>query len=111
MSTMISKDQLPDDIPEAFQIEDLLSLAQFKIYSGLRGDLKNPKGIAAVHPATDAEGKEPPFEFWMIATEYLMALTARKSGAGFEKALENLVQGAMTYKEAGKPPRSGVTEN
>lgn len=40
-----------------------------------------------------------PFIFWMCACEYLMHKTAQKSNAGYEKAMELLVKGAMTYKD------------
>ena len=39
-----------------------------------------------------------PFIFWMCACEYLIHITAQKSNAGYEKALELLAKGAMTYK-------------
>jgi hypothetical protein len=41
---------------------------------------------------------EMPFPFWMIGCEHLMTMTAQKSRAGFEKALELLVEGAMTNR-------------
>lgn len=52
-------------------------------------------------PAASAEvaiAGEPdmPFPFWMVGCEHLMTATAQKSKAGFEKALELLVEGAMT---------------
>jgi len=40
-----------------------------------------------------------PFEFWMCACEYMLHKTAQKSNAGYEKALELLCKGAMTYKD------------
>lgn len=43
--------------------------------------------------------EECPFEFWMCACEYLLHQTARRSAAGFERALELLCQGAMNYKD------------
>jgi len=42
---------------------------------------------------------ECPFSFWMCACEYLLHKTAQKSEAGYEKALELLCKGAMTYKD------------
>ena len=36
----------------------------------------------------------------MCACEYLMCVVAAKSHAGFERALELLCQGAMTYRRA-----------
>ena len=41
----------------------------------------------------------PPFECWMGACERLMDVVAKQSGAGYEKALELLVQGAMKYRQ------------
>jgi hypothetical protein len=41
----------------------------------------------------------PPFECWMGACERLMDVVAKQSGAGYEKALELLVQGAMKYSK------------
>ena len=43
------------------------------------------------------------FEFadFMLATEWLMHHTAKLSGAGFERALELLADGAMTYRRQG----------
>ena len=42
------------------------------------------------------------FAAWMCACEYFLHKTAQKSGAGYEKALELLCQGAMTYKDLEK---------
>lgn len=41
---------------------------------------------------------DAPFEFWMTACEYLLHKTAQKSSAGYEKAVELLNKGAMTYR-------------
>lgn len=54
-------------------------------------------------PASSAEAAilgpgNMPFPFWMIGCEHLMTLTAQKSKAGFEKALELLAEGAMTNR-------------
>lgn len=38
------------------------------------------------------------FEQLMMACEYLMTITASKSKAGFERALELLCKGATTYR-------------
>lgn len=46
-----------------------------------------------------------PFMFWMCACEYLTHKTAQKSNAGYEKAMEVLVKGAMTYKD--QPRKEG----
>jgi hypothetical protein len=40
-----------------------------------------------------------PFKFWMSACEYFLSQTAHRSGAGLERALELLMQGALNYKE------------
>ncbi len=42
------------------------------------------------------EGKE--FKMLMMAAEFLTHLVAQKSNAGYEKALDLIRQGAMTYK-------------
>lgn len=42
------------------------------------------------------------FTAWMCACEYFLHKTAQKSNAGYEKALELLCQGAMTYKDLEK---------
>lgn len=42
--------------------------------------------------------EEPEFASWMMATEYMMCLTASKSNLGFEKCMELLMEGACTYK-------------
>lgn len=39
-----------------------------------------------------------PFPFFMVAAEHLMTAVAQKSGAGFERALELLVEGATTNR-------------
>lgn len=52
---------------------------------------------AEVHISIDGD-TEPPFVAWMCAAEYLMHLTAQKSNAGYEGALELLVKGAMTWR-------------
>lgn len=39
-----------------------------------------------------------PFEILMPLAEFAMHRVAQESGAGYEKALELLVKGAMTYK-------------
>lgn len=37
----------------------------------------------------------------MMAAEFLTHIVAQQSGAGYEKALELLAQGAMTYRPPG----------
>lgn len=38
----------------------------------------------------------------MMATEFMIYKTAQNSNAGFEKAMELLCKGAMTYKNKGE---------
>ena len=45
------------------------------------------------------------FEHKMIAAEYLAYICATESGAGFEKALELLNKGAVTYRHLERPPK------
>ena len=40
------------------------------------------------------------FEFLMCAAEYMLAVAAMNSRAGFDEALQLLVKGAQTYKTA-----------
>ena len=54
-------------------------------------------GAVEVHIGIETDA-EPPFTAWMCMTEYLMHLTAQKSNAGYEGALELLVKGAMTWR-------------
>jgi len=42
--------------------------------------------------------EKPPFIFWMLAAEYLAKVTAQQSTAGYEKALELIIEGALQYK-------------
>lgn len=55
-------------------------------------------GKAKVTITPDKDDVDDDFYFWMCACEYLLHLTAQKSRAGYEKALELLCKGAMTYK-------------
>lgn len=41
---------------------------------------------------------EPSFEEWMTCAEFLLHLVATKSKAGFERAIELISNGAMTYE-------------
>lgn len=47
---------------------------------------------------TITEPEETEFFEWMMACEFLMHVTAQKSMAGYEKALDLLREGAMTYR-------------
>lgn len=47
----------------------------------------------------DKEGEDAPFDFYMMACEYFLHKTCQKSGAGYERAMELLNKGAMTYKD------------
>lgn len=42
--------------------------------------------------------KDIDFVNWMMACEFLIQKTAQKSRAGYEKALELLCQGSMSYR-------------
>ncbi len=44
---------------------------------------------------------EPEFSQWMAAAEYLLSVVASRSPAGYEKALDLLRKGAMTYRNLG----------
>ena len=46
-----------------------------------------------------ADREDVDFEDLMCATEYLIATTAKRSQAGYERALELLQEGAMTYRD------------
>ena len=60
------------------------------------------KGRVSIQDAyRDKEGKDAPFGFWMMACEYLLHKTCQKSPAGYERAMELLNKGAMTYKDVG----------
>jgi len=65
--------------------------AQFIIYV----EHDNKAGISKV---TIEHEEDCPFKFWMAACEYLLHQVARRSSAGFERALELLCQGAMNYR-------------
>ncbi len=41
---------------------------------------------------------KPEFGQWMVAAEYLLSVVASKSHAGYEKALDLIREGAMTYR-------------
>lgn len=53
-------------------------------FAGAECAIKAPPGI--------------PFPYWMIAAEHMATAMAQKSGAGFERALELLVEGATTNR-------------
>jgi hypothetical protein len=99
--------EFPEDFPPELRKilgDDCVGVAEFRIVVSYHGDLDGPKGPKAQVVVLNTWGEdEPPFAFWMALSEYLIAITAKKSNAGFEKALELLVQGAMTYKDTGKP--------
>lgn len=48
-----------------------------------------------------------PFPFYMVGAEHLMTAVAQKSDAGFERALELLVEGATTNRGKIKKERGG----
>jgi len=51
--------------------------------------------IRPYHPDQD----KPEFGYWMAACEYFLHKTAQRSSAGYEKALELLIKGAMTWRD------------
>jgi len=53
------------------------------------------------------DGKPLDFVSLMMSAEYLTALVAIESNAGYEKALELVTQGAMTYVHKLQPPKDG----
>lgn len=52
---------------------------------------------------TEDDRPEPEFGYWMMACEYLMHVVAQKSNAGYEKAMELLMKGAMSYEHKKLP--------
>ena len=74
-----------------------LKSVEFKIIAEY---LENGNGRVSIQDAyRDKEGVDAPFDFWMMACEYLLHKTCQKSNAGYERAMELINQGAMTYKE------------
>ena len=49
-------------------------------------------------------GEDLDFSTLMCATEYLMHITAERSGAGYERALDLLVGGAKSWSHQQEPP-------
>ena len=70
-------------------------------------DEQGDRGEVAI--GTEVGRPEPEFGYWMMACEYLMHVVAQKSNAGYERAMELLMKGAMTYehKELPGPGRNG----
>ena len=66
--------------------------------------------IMGVHKAEVAiitqAGEDLDFATLMCATEYLMHVTAERSGAGYDRALDLLVEGARTWSHK-QGPRDG----
>lgn len=48
-------------------------------------------------------GVDVPFAAKLVAAEYLAYIVATESGAGFERALELVVEGAMTWRHKLRP--------
>ena len=48
-------------------------------------------------------GSPPDFVTLMLAAEYLMHIVATESDAGYDRALELLVEGAKTYTDTLRP--------
>ena len=76
-------------------------------------DLRHrPHFLIIVDPSSDGTWKSARVEvirqtpddygYWMCACEYFLHKTAQLSGEGYEKALELLVKGAMTWKDKEK---------
>lgn len=53
------------------------------------------KAVVRIKPDAEAGSH---FGYLMTAAEYLTAVAAKNSRAGFEKAIELITQGAMKYK-------------
>ena len=67
--------------------------------------LENGNGKVSIQDAfKDKEGIDAPFEFWMMACEYFLHKTCQKSNAGYEKAMDLIYKGAMTYKNTTQSP-------
>lgn len=62
-----------------------------------------PNDSAAVCLQIPDQDNPPEFKTLMCGCEYLMSVVAQNSGAGFEAALDKLVEGAMTYQTYHKP--------
>lgn len=73
--------------------DDCKGVAEFTIVAAHHG----PMSVAVKGSKFGGDG-EPEFIYWMGACEQFMNIVAQKSPAGYEKALEALVQGAMTYR-------------
>ena len=65
---------------------------------------KLPGGKGRVEIGVGEGDTEVPFEAMMMAAEFLTHLVCQRSGAGYEKALDLVREGAMTYKD---PRRKG----
>lgn len=78
-------------IPPAPSGKPAHGYAQILIEVWSREDWKSAE--AAIHMADNV-----PFPFLMVACEHLIRCTAQKSGAGYEKAIDLLVEGALKSK-------------
>ena len=55
--------------------------------------------VVQVEPGQNQGGEEPPFVYWMAMAEYLLFLTAGKSGLPFDEAIAKLVEGVRTWRD------------
>ena len=82
-------------MPET-QIVDLRRSPHFLIVVSKIGRWESAEvHIHPSHPDQD----ELEFGYWMAACEYFLHKTAQKSPAGYEKAMELLIKGAMTWRD------------
>lgn len=63
-------------------------------------------GRVSVEVATQ-DGTRPAWLTLLAAAEYLSAVVASESAIGYEKALELIAEGAVTYKHKLRPAKKG----
>ena len=81
----------------------IVGYGQILIDVWFTGDTKNPTGEVAIRG-----NQVMPLEFYVLGCEHLMRLAATKSSAGFERALELLVEGAMEGRNVKLKPGPGA---
>ena len=97
--------------PQIAEDENVIGSARFIIDVVAVGeDPEDPVVKVFVAPQV-IDGEEPGFGYWMAGAEYFVAVTATRSGAGFEKAIELLTEGAMSYRHLGKVDRPDDCES
>lgn len=62
-------------------------------------DRDDSQAEVTIRYRSSPDKREADFRCWLAACEYLMHKTAQKSSAGYEKAMELLVKGAMTWRD------------